>query len=260
MLNITDVKTNCCYLSYLLHSNSPEQNELITLHITTKYIYWWKEDGRMNGWWWPVKLAEGSTSCFIFLQFWSLKTYQCLTVVMGLYQPASTSSHKCLQGLILGFLCPFNNTFQQHMLCKVPRKCQLQGTISAFPFRENSCQLVFRPILNSEIPKCHSTVFNKRDFRQAYFLFYVIHINVLRDGTTIQNIYFWHYSVPVLGKTHFTCIILFSGNHGTSGHPMPLEERVASLKYLWITFHVLQLYIQGVPRGMCQTLGGCSLC
>jgi len=31
------------------------------------------------------------------------------------------------------------------MQSQVPRKCQLQGTISAFPFRENLCQLVFRP-------------------------------------------------------------------------------------------------------------------
>jgi hypothetical protein len=87
-------------------------------------------------------------------------------------------------------------------------------------------------------------VLNKCDFSKTYFLLYIIHIHVLRNSTIIQNTYFQHYLVPVLGKhISLLSIILFSGNHGIYGNPMPLGEAVASLKYLGITFHVLQFNI-----------------
>lgn len=183
---------------------------------------------------------------FHLLAILKFKTYYCLTIVMELYQSAPTWSNECLKELILGFLCPFNNTFQQQMLCKVKSQGSASYKVLSqhFPSGKTHASWSSDQVMNSEIPKSHSTVFNNCEFSQAYFLLYVIHIHVLRDGAIIQNIYFWHYLATVLGKhISLLSIILFSGNHGISGNPMPLGEAVASLKYLWIIFHVLQFYI-----------------
>lgn len=125
------------------------------------------------------------------------------------------------------------------MLCRVKSQgsASYKALFQHFPSGKTHASWSSDQVLNSETPKCHSTVLNNGDFSQAYFLFYVIHI---------QN-YTKHILLtlfgPCFGQTHFTCIILFSGNHGISGNPMSLGEAVASLKYLWITFHVLQFYI-----------------
>jgi hypothetical protein len=127
---------------------------------------------------------------------------------MGFYQSASTWSHKCLQGSILGFLCTFDITFQQHMLCRVKSQgsASYKALFQHFPPGKTHASWPSDQVLNSETPKCHSTVLNNGDFSQAYFLFYVIHIHILRDGTIIQNIYFWHYLAPVLGK-HISLVL-----------------------------------------------------
>jgi hypothetical protein len=139
---------------------------------------------------------------------------------MELYQSASTWSHKCLQGLILGFLCPSNNTFQQHMLCRVKSQGSASYKVPSQHFTSGRTHASWSSdqVLNAEIPKYHSTVLNNCNFSEAYFLFYVIHINVLRDGTIIQNIYSWHYSAPVLGQ-HVSLV---------------LSSLVATMASLWI--------------------------
>lgn len=125
---------------------------------------------------WMVVTSEACRrehKLFHLLAILKFETYHCLIVMMELYQPASTWSHKCLQELILGFLCPFNNTFQQHMLCRVKSQGSARYKVLShhFPSGKTHASWSSDQFLNSEIPKCHSTVLNKCDFSQAYFIF-----------------------------------------------------------------------------------------